>query len=322
MTTARGSQPASDERDFVISRAFDAPRSLVFKAWTDPERMAQWWGPRGFTNPVCEMDVRPGGAYRIVMRSPEGVEYPIKGVYREVVAPARLVMTLDCSEHPDEWHDLVNPNRRKGEHNPAGEMLSTVAFEELDGETKLTIRTRFESVAIRDAMLKMGMTEGWTESLERLAEHLADAAGTADREIVTTRVVNAPRERVFETWTDPRHVAQWWGPDGFTNTIQEMDVRPGGVWRFVMRGPDGVDYKNTSVFVEVVKPERLVYSHVSGPTFRMTVTFDKQGGKTKVTMRMLFEAAAEHDKAVKVFGAVEGAKQSLGRLEEHVAKMG
>jgi len=149
----------------------------VFKAWTKPEHMMRWWGPHSFTNPVCEMDVRPGGAHRIVMRSPEGVEYPLKGVYREVVEPERLVMTIDCSEHPAEWHDLVNPSREEGEGNPAGEMLSTVTFEDLDGKTKLTVRTRFDSVAIRDAMLKMGMTEGWSQSLDRLAEELALRAG-------------------------------------------------------------------------------------------------------------------------------------------------
>ena len=157
------------DRDFVITRIINAPRDLVFKAWTEPRHMARWWGPHDFTNPVCEMDIRPGGAHRIVMRSPEGVEYPIKGVYREVVAPERLVMTLDCTEHPKAWHDLVHPNRKKGEDNPAGEMLSTATFEDLEGKTKLTVRIRFNSVAIRDTMLKTGMNEGWTESLERLA---------------------------------------------------------------------------------------------------------------------------------------------------------
>jgi len=161
------------EREFVITRIINAPRALVFEAWTDPKYMAEWWGPHTFTNPVCEMDVWPGGAYRIVMRGPDGVEYPVKGVYREVVEPEWLVMTQDCSEHPAEWHDLVNPNRRKEEDNPAGEMLSTVTFEEHDGKTKLAIRTRFDSAAIRDAMLKMGMTEGWSQSLERLEAHLA-----------------------------------------------------------------------------------------------------------------------------------------------------
>jgi uncharacterized protein YndB with AHSA1/START domain len=161
------------EREFVISRVLDAPRELVWKAWIDPERMAQWWGPAGFTSPVCEMDVRPGGAHRIVMRGADGVEYPVKGIYREVVAPERLVMTLDCSEHPAQWHNLVKPYRRRDEVNPAGEMLSTVTFEDLGGRTRLTIRTLFESGAIRDALLKMGMSDGWSQSLVRLEEHLA-----------------------------------------------------------------------------------------------------------------------------------------------------
>lgn len=143
-----------------------------------------------------------------------------------------------------------------------------------------------------------------------------------DREIITTRVIDAPRKLVWEAWTDREQVAHWWGPDGFTNTIHEMDVRPGGVWRFVMHGPDGVDYQNKIVFEEIVMPERLVYCHVSGPMFQMSATFDAQGGKTMVTMRMLFETAAERDKAVKVFGAIEGAKQTLGRLGAHLAKMG
>lgn len=162
------------DRDFVISRVFDAPRELVWKAWTEPQHLARWWGPRDFTNPVCVQDVRPGGAYRIVMRSPEGVDYPLTGVYCEIVVPERLVMTIDCSEHPDAWHDLVNPSRNKGK-KPFLEMLQTVTFENLAGKTKLTIRTRFESAAIRDAMLRIGMTEGWSQSLERLAKSLSAA---------------------------------------------------------------------------------------------------------------------------------------------------
>ncbi len=175
--TRESSTTESAEKEFVITRVFDAPRQLVFKAWTNPKHMAQWWGPRTFTNPVCGLDVRPGGAYRIVMRGADGAEYPLKGVYREIVEPERLVMTMDCSEHPAAWHDLVNPNRRKEERNPAGEMLSTVTFENLGGKTKLTVRVRFDSAAIRDAMLKMGMTEGWSQSLDRLAEALAVKSG-------------------------------------------------------------------------------------------------------------------------------------------------
>jgi uncharacterized protein YndB with AHSA1/START domain len=141
----------------------------------------------------------------------------------------------------------------------------------------------------------------------------------SDRKIVNTRVVDAPRELVFKAWTDPDHLAQWWGPKGFTNTFQEFDFRPGGVWRFIMHGPDGVDYKNRSVFVEIVRPERIVFQHVSGPQFQVTATFAEQSGKTKLTFQMLFDTAAECDK-VKGF-AVEANEQNLDRLEAQLAKM-
>ena len=143
---------------------------------------------------------------------------------------------------------------------------------------------------------------------------------TADREIVTTAVIAAPRARVFDGWVDPVQMVQWWGPNGFTTTMQEMDMRPGGVWQFVMHRPDGVDYKNKSIFEEIVTPERIVFSHLSGPAFRMTTTFDEGGGRTTVTMQMVFESAKERDQAVKVFGAVGGAKQTLARLEQHVTR--
>jgi uncharacterized protein YndB with AHSA1/START domain len=146
--------------------------------------------------------------------------------------------------------------------------------------------------------------------------------GTEDREIVTTRVVDAPRERVWKAWTDREQVAQWWGPNGFTNTIHEMDLRPGGVWRFVMHGPDGTDYKNKIVYEEIVKPERLSYLHESAPRFHATATFEERDGRTTVTLRSIFDTAEARDRTVKVFGAIEGAKQMMGRLAEHLAKSG
>jgi uncharacterized protein YndB with AHSA1/START domain len=170
-----GAAAKAEEAEYVISRVFDAPRELVFEAWTEPKHMVQWWGPRVMTTPVCEMDVRPGGAYRIVMRGPEGEEYPEKGTYREVVRPERLVMTMDCSEFPDEWQDMVKPNRAKGERNPVGELVMTVTFEERGEKTEVTVRMRFISAGIRDSMVKMGMSVGWSESLDKLAELLARA---------------------------------------------------------------------------------------------------------------------------------------------------
>lgn len=142
-----------------------------------------------------------------------------------------------------------------------------------------------------------------------------------DREIIGTRVFDAPRELVWKAWTDPQHIAQWWGPNGFTTTISKMDVQPGGIWRFVMHGPDGTDYPNLIRYIEVVKPERLVYEHGPVPKFHVTVTFEERDGKTTLNVRMLFESAAERDKVVDEYGAVEGLQQTLGRLAEHLATM-
>lgn len=164
---------AQSGRTFVISREFDAPPALVFEAWTNPRSVEQWWGPKAFSAPVCDMDVRPGGAYRIVMQSPDGVDYPITGNFLEIDRPKRLVMTMDCSGHPAAWHDLVDANRSADTKNPAGKMVTTVTFDDLGGTTRLTIQTQFETAAIRSAMVKMGMHEGWSESLDRLATHLA-----------------------------------------------------------------------------------------------------------------------------------------------------
>jgi uncharacterized protein YndB with AHSA1/START domain len=151
---------------------------------------------------------------------------------------------------------------------------------------------------------------------------------SADREIVISREFNAPRELVWEAMVNPEHVVQWWGPRGFTTTIEEMDVRPGGVWKHVMHGPDGVNYPNHSVFREVAKPERIVYSHGGareggpGVSFVATWTFDAvAAGRTRVTIRMVFPSAADRDFVVREFGAIEGGQQTLERLAEHLPRM-
>jgi uncharacterized protein YndB with AHSA1/START domain len=159
--------------DFIITRVFNAPRELVWKVWTEPKHLAQWWGPRDFTNPVCEVDVRPGGAYRIVMQSPEGTAYPLHGFYRDVVPPERLSYSMDVSGHPAEWHAAIRASLPKDSKLSVKELHTIVTFDEESGGTKVTIRMRFEAVEIRDAMLKMGMTEGWSQSLDRQAELLA-----------------------------------------------------------------------------------------------------------------------------------------------------
>jgi uncharacterized glyoxalase superfamily protein PhnB/uncharacterized protein YndB with AHSA1/START domain len=141
---------------------------------------------------------------------------------------------------------------------------------------------------------------------------------TSDRELIITRLLNAPVSLVWEVWTNPEHIKNWWGPTGFTNTISLMEVKPGGEWDLVMHGPDGTDYKNKSVFKEIVKPERIVYDHVSTPKFTATITFEEQQGKTLLTWHMLFETKEQFEQVVKTFKADEGLKQNIVKLEAYL----
>ena len=142
-------------------------------------------------------------------------------------------------------------------------------------------------------------------------------SSVSKRELIITRLINAPVKLVWEAWTNPEHIKYWWGPNGFRSTIFKMDVKPGGVWEFIMHGPDGKDYKNKSIYKEVVKYKKLSYDHLA-PNFRFTVNFIDQGKKTLISIRMLFESAAQKDKIVKEFGAEEGLKQNVDKLEMYI----
>src|SRR6185312_561725 len=142
---------------------------------------------------------------------------------------------------------------------------------------------------------------------------------TRDRELLLSRTLNAPVALVWEVWTRAEHIANWWGPDGFTNTINCMDFRPGGEWELVMHGPDGTDYKNKSIFREIVRHKKIVYEHISGPRFTATISFEEQGEQTIITWHMLFESAEEFIRTVKTFKADEGLKQNLEKLGRYLA---
>ncbi len=147
----------SAERQLLLTRVIDAPRALVFRAWTEPEHMVRWWGPKGFTTPSCTMDVRPGGAWRICMRGPDGVEHWARGVYREVVAPERLVTTWA-------WEEADGSAGR--------ETVLTVTLEERGTGTVLTLHHGL----FGDAVECENHRDGWTQILERLAGVMEERA--------------------------------------------------------------------------------------------------------------------------------------------------
>ena len=147
------------------------------------------------------------------------------------------------------------------------------------------------------------------------------------RSIIGARVLDAPRALVFSVWTDPKHLAQWWGPNGFTTTTHAYDFRPGGVWRFVMHGPDGRDYQNRITFDEIVPPERIVYRHGGGDDvepvqFTQTVTFEDLGnGRTLLTWHGRFPSAEERARVIKEYGADKGLVQTMARLADYLVTM-
>ena len=146
----------------------------------------------------------------------------------------------------------------------------------------------------------------------------------ADQPVIEfTRLLDAPRELVWEVWTDPKHVAHWWGPNGFSLTHHSMRVAPGGTWDFVMHGPDGRDYDNRITYHEVVRPERLVYSHGEPgdpDQFHVTVTFAAEGKRTRLVMHSRFPSVAARDQVAREFGAVKGGSQHLARLADYLRR--
>jgi uncharacterized protein YndB with AHSA1/START domain len=158
MSQAAGTkqQRSTEALDLVITRVIDAPRERVFQAWTEPGQLVQWWGPRGMTTPVCEMDLRPGGIFRTVMRAPDGTEYPNTGVFLEVRAPEQLVFS-----------DAYEPGWKPA---PEPFMTAVIRFEKEGRGTKIVARALHRSLAAREKHEKMGFHTGWGEMLDRLAE--------------------------------------------------------------------------------------------------------------------------------------------------------
>jgi uncharacterized protein YndB with AHSA1/START domain len=145
---------------------------------------------------------------------------------------------------------------------------------------------------------------------------------TADREIVISRVIDAPRELVFEAFTEVRHLSRWWGPEGFSTTTRSFEFRAGGEWEFVMHGPDGTDYQEWIRWTEIVPPERITLLHGERRddpnAFESYLTFEAEGSKTRIEMRTLFPTKEARDEAVEKYHAIEGGRQTLDNLAAYV----
>jgi uncharacterized protein YndB with AHSA1/START domain len=306
----------------TITRVFDAPRGLVWKAWTDPELFKRWWGPKNFTAPVSRIDLRVGGKYLACMRSAEGRDFWSTGVYREIDPLKRLVFT---DSFADENGNVVPASRYDMPGDWPLELLVTVTFDETDGRTTMVLK----HAGIPSGEMSDLTRDGWQESFDKLAESLvteSDRTGIiaepGKQEIVITRFFDAPRKAVFEAYTDPGLIPEWWGPKSFTTIVDRMDVRPGGTWRFVQRDAAGNEYAFHGVYHDVLSPERLVatfeFEGAPGHVSLETATFEEYDGRTRLTGTSVFQTVADRDEMLRE-GMEEGVKETMDRLADLLA---
>ena len=301
------------DREIIITRVFDAPRELVWQAMTDPNHVVHWWGPRGFSTTIETMDVRPGGVWKHTMHGPDGTDYPNKSIFKEVVKPERIVYS--------------HGGHREG--GPGVSFVATWSFDAQDGgKTKVTIHMVFPSAQDRDFIVKeFGAIEGGKQTLERLGEFLEKGAPPVDKRFVISREFAAPRELVWRAWTDPEHLQRWFGPKGFTMPTCAMDFRPGGIFHYGIKSPDGHEMWSKWTFVEIVPPEKLVAivsfsdaqrgvtRHPMSATWPLETlsitTFTEHGGKTLLTLQWTAHHATEIERQT-FDGAHDGMTQGWG----------
>ncbi|MET3697687.1 uncharacterized protein YndB with AHSA1/START domain [Bacillus oleivorans] len=301
-------------RELIVTRIFHAPRELVFKAWTDPEHVPQWWGPSGFTITTKEIEIKPGGVWHYVMHGPDGTDYDNKITFREIESPERLVYS-----HGDS----------KEEH-----FQVTVTFADQGTKTELTMKMRFNSAEELERTVKeFGAIEGAQSTLGRLENQLPKITYTRAEhtDLIVERIFDAPKSLVFEAFSKAEHLERWFGVEGWTLPVCNIDFRPGGVWHYCMQSPDGkIKSWGKAVYQEIVEPEQIVYvdyfSDEEGniaeemPAAQITMTFEEQEGKTLLLSRTRYDSP-ENLKKVIDMGVIAGITQTWNRLAQFLGEL-
>ncbi len=276
----------TSDREIVMSRVLHAPRELVWQAWTDPKHVAHWWGPRGFTTTIKKMDFRVGGAWEHVMHGPDGANYPNKSIFKEIVPLERITFS--------------HGGGREDGSAPGANFTATWTFETVGvDQTRLTGRLVFPSAEARDIVVReYGAIEGGKQTLERASEYVATMQS---KPFIIAREFKAPRDLMWQVWTEREHYEQWFGPKGMKVTMKQFDLRPGGMNHYTMTLPDGTVLWGKAVYREIVPPAKLTWINSFSdkdagltrhplttdlwPLQMLTVvTFTEQAGKTTVTV--------------------------------------
>lgn len=271
----------TNDREIVITRLIDAPVARVWQAWTNNDEIVKWWGPHGFSDETTSREFKVGGIWKHVMVGPDGVRYLNTAKYIEIVPEKKIVVKNGGGKEFDE----------KG----VG-FVSTITFKAIGSKTEVTICNEMMTAEMRKrAVSEFRAVEGGQQTLSRLNAHVTG-------QFVIFRLVDAPRERVWRAWTDPKEMAAWSGPKGSETTFAEMDFRVGGSYHYAMK-TGGVELWGLALYKEIVKPEKLVYVqqfsdkdqglgiHPMAPTWPKqtltTVLLEDFGPKTLITLYWL-----------------------------------
>ncbi|WP_442484865.1 SRPBCC family protein [Aeoliella sp. SH292] len=234
---ARSEKP----NELRLVRVYDAPVQMVWDAWTDPEQVGQWWGPRGFTITTHDKDFRTGGFWRYTMHGPDGTDYPNHTVYLEI----------------DEHRKLVYDHGGYDDRPPLFRV--TVLFSEADGRTTMDMTMALATPEAAKEIAKFIKQAGGNATWDRLAEHLANRREGVER-FVIHRTFDATVEQVFDMWTDPAHLAQWLPPAGFKMELLRGDIQPGGSTFFRMFNDADMTLHGRCEYLEINPPSRIVYT--------------------------------------------------------------
>ncbi len=329
-TTAKTSgKPASLKKAFTTERTFKATPERMWALWTTKEGAESWWAPEGSTVKVRTLDLRPGGAFDLehTASTPEQVAgmkelglpltVRVRSVYLEVVEPRRLVFKTTMDFVPKV---------------PSYETITEVDFVKVKEGTKVVFTYSKTHSEEWDEMSRQGQMSEFDRLGRLLGEVGPPSPGhrpvalslPSEHEILISRIFDASPDQVFRAHTDPKALAQWWGPREYESRIDRWEPRKGGAWRIVQRAPDGTEHPFRGVFKEVVPPRRLSwtfeYEPMAGHISTQTVTFEPEpGDKTKLTVRVLFDDQTERD-GMLASGMEWGMRQGYERLDEALAK--
>lgn len=283
----------------IIERTYNAPKDLVWQAITDNKLMKQWYFNMADFKPEVGFEFSFSG------HGSDGTEYVHLCKILEVVPGEKL-------SHSWRYRD-----------QPGDSVVTFELFEDGNGTRLKLTHTGLETFPQKSKDFGVdSFTAGWTHIL---GTGLKEFSEKAARSTSLSRLLNAPRELVWQVWTQPEHLAKWWGPNGFTISGVKMDTQPGGTLQFIMHGEDGTDYTNRIEYAEVTEPAKLVYWHGAGPgrsdnDFYVTVTFEEQDGKTLLTMNSLFPSREMLEMLIEKVNAIERGKETLAKLAAYVEK--